>query len=251
MYKSTSHKSKWVKTKWLMGSSSTKHYVPDTAMFTKSNLSHFIYSYRSVYFKPVDGTGGAKIVKLTRHGESFNAKYNKTKKTFTSLDGLYKWMKNFSGSRGFILQKGIQLAKSNGQPFDIRVMMQRDKNNLWSCTAIFCKIGKAGKVATNYHQGGHLQFLDKTLENAGFSPIEIEQTKANLKKLGYKVAKVFSSKSKGFKELGLDVALDKHKRLHILEVNTRPQFYPLKQLKNKSLYNKIVSYAKHYGRKGR
>ncbi|MDF2671379.1 MAG: hypothetical protein K0R67_3685, partial [Paenibacillus sp.] len=34
----------------------------------------------------------------------------------------------------------------------------------------------------------------------------------------------------------------------ILEVNTRPQFYPLKDKKDKTLYYRILSYAKQYGR---
>ncbi|MGO4373811.1 hypothetical protein AB4Z21_24220 [Paenibacillus sp. MCAF20] len=34
----------------------------------------------------------------------------------------------------------------------------------------------------------------------------------------------------------------------ILEVNTKPQFYPLKKLGDKTMYNRIISYAKQYGR---
>jgi hypothetical protein len=44
---------------------------------------------------------------------------------------------------------------------------------------------------------------------------------------------------KGFRELGLDVAIDKRGRFWILEVNTRPQFYPLKHMWNKQLYQRI------------
>jgi len=236
------------KTKWLENNASTKSYIPETKLFTKTNLETLIHRYTSVYFKPVTGSGGVKIVKLMYKDGQFTAKHNKTTRSFNSVDDLYKWMQRFTGNRKFLLQRGIKLLKTNNNPFDVRVMMQRNEKNSWVPTAIFCKVGKPGKVATNYNQGGHLQYLNKTLIGAGYSDTQIKQVRSELSKLGRDVANVFSSKSKGFKELGLDIAIDDKKQLWILEVNTRPQFYPLKKFKNKSLYNKIVSYAKLYGR---
>ena len=66
--------------------------------------------------------------------------------------------------------------------------------------------------------------------------------------MGVTVGNKFDQHLKGFRELGLDVAIDTEGIPWILEVNTRPQFYPLKNMKNKKLYNRIVSYSKQYGR---
>lgn len=98
------------------------------------------------------------------------------------------------------MQKGIQLAKTKGRPFDIRVMVQKTNQGKWVSTGLFTKIGRPGKVATNYNQGG------------------------------------------------LDVALDSKGKPWILEVNTRPQFYPLKNMKNRKLYQRMVTSGKQYGR---
>lgn len=237
-----------MKTKWLIKSRKTRSFVPETTLFTKANLSTMLNRYNSVYFKPVNGSGGAKIVKLTIQNGTYTKTYNSSTRSYNTLDTLYKALKTFAGERKFLLQKGIALTKMKGKPFDIRIMMQKNKKDKWCVTAIFSKVGKAGKVATNYNQGGHLQTLSQTLKGTGYSAKELEQTEQELTKLGYKVARVFSNKSKNYKELGLDVAIDKHKNLHILEVNTRPEFYPLKHLKNQSMYHKIVKYAKYYGR---
>lgn len=249
LYKSTSYKSKWLKTQWLMEDDVVKSYLPKTLLFTRSNLSTMLSRFNTIYFKPTSGSGGASIVKITKHDKTYNAQLRKSKKTFPSQEKLYYWMKSFAGKRSFILQKGIALAKTKGKPFDIRVMVQKTKEQKWNTTAIFCKVGRAGKVATNYNQGGHLQFLSPTLSGAGYSQPQQSALKAELDKLGLQVARVFSRHSKGFKELGLDVAIDQNDRLWILEVNTRPQFYPLKDMADKALYMKILSYAKQYGRK--
>lgn len=218
-------------------------------LFTKNNVEAILSQHSTVFFKPTDGSGGFKIVKITKNHSTYSIKYRSTQKTFPTQNKLYQWMKVFAGDRSFILQQGISLAQTKGKPFDIRVMMQRDSEGHWKPTAIFCKVGRQGKVATNYNQGGHIEFIEKALAGAGYSS-EAQSTMLNeLRQLGLLVSKVFSSHNSGFKELGLDVALDQYGKPWILEVNTRPQFYPLKDMKNKELYYKILSYAKQYGRK--
>lgn len=247
-YNSSSHKNKWVKTSWLLKADRVSRYVPQTKRFTRKSLSSMLSSYNTIFFKPVDGSGGAKIVKITKQAGQFTARHQTTAKKFATEQALFKWMTAFAGTRSFILQKGITLAKSNGKPFDIRVMVQKTKTSDWKATALFCKVGRSNKVTTNYNQGGSVQFIDPTLIGAGFDDASRAAVKAELRQLGLSVASIFSKRSTHFKELGLDVAIDTSGRLWILEVNTRPQFYPLKHMKNKALYRKILSYAKQYGR---
>ncbi|WP_409347314.1 YheC/YheD family protein [Paenibacillus sp. MBLB4367] len=114
---------------------------------------------------------------------------------------------------------------------------------------MFTKIGKPAKVATNYHQGGQLRYFRQTLSGAGFGNSDIVRIEAELKNLGKSVGRLFNGRKKGFRELGLDVTLDKKGRAWILEVNTRPQFYPLKYFRDKSMYRRIMFYTKQYGRK--
>lgn len=248
-YKSTSYKSKWVKTKWLVKEPAVEPYVPKTLLFTQDNVTTIFESFQTIYFKPTNGSGGSRIVKISLSDDKYTTIHRSETRSFSNLDSLYVWMKKFAGTRPFLLQQGIELAKSNGNPFDIRVMVQRTKENKWVTSAIFTKVGLPGKVTTNYHQGGKVQFINKTLSGAGLDKEASDLAKAELRKLGLLVANTFDQHTKGCKELGLDVALDTEGKLWILEVNTRPQFFPLKNMKNKNLYNKILSYAKDYGRK--
>lgn len=236
-YKSSTIKSKWKKTKWLNEDSYFRQYVPHTLPFSKKNLNAMLADYTTVFFKPTDGSGGVNIIRIRKTDGGYQSQLNTKKTSYSSSSQLYRDLNRFAGSRPYLLQKGIRLAKSNGKPFDIRVMVQKTKQGAWVSTALFTKVGNPNKVATNYNQGG-----------ANFTSAYTQQLESELKGLGVAVGKNFDRHYRGFKELGLDVAVDSNGRPWILEVNTRPQIYPLKTLKDRSLYYKVLSYGKHYGR---
>lgn len=249
-YRSRTIKSKWVKTKWLRGSGTAASYVPDTRLFKRTNLVDMLKSYATVYCKPTSGSGGAGIMRVKKKGNGYLLQYGSGQSTHGSMDSLYERMNKRINSRSYLLQKGITLAKTNGNPFDIRVMVQKTDSGKWVSTALFTKIGRPGKVATNYNQGGRIGYFAPTMAGAGFGSARIKSKETELKRLGRQVGRAFDRHGKGFRELGLDIALEDGGRAWILEVNTSPQFYPLKRMKNKTLYRRIVSYAKQYGRKG-
>ena len=120
-------------------------------------------------------------------------------------------------------------------------MVQKTDQGLWKSTGIFLKIGRPETVATNYNQGGDIGFSPQTLTKAGFSKAQINRVEEELENLSESLGYVFNKHSTGFQELRLDVALDEYGKIWILEVNTRPQFYPLKQMKDKSMYYRILS----------
>lgn len=205
-------------------------------------------AYPTVYFKPTDGSGGKNIIRIQKRAKGFQMQFKAVKSSFSTLNLLYDNLQSFSRHRPFLLQRGIPLARTNGNPFDIRVMIQKTDGGVWKCTAVFTKIGKSGMVATNYNQGGRIGFFQQTMAGAGYDKDSIKRMEARLEELGVTVGGIFDQRKTGFRELGLDVALSSSGRPWILEVNTRPQFYPLKNMKDKRMYNRILSYAKFYGR---
>ncbi|MCM3786251.1 YheC/YheD family protein [Neobacillus mesonae] len=247
-YNSRTVKSKWTKTQWLMDSRVIRNYIPETSKFSRNNLSSMLSQYKTVYFKPEKGSGGHNVVKIKRLRSGYLYQYESNQKRCVSLETLYAELKKRSKGKSFILQKGIQLEKTNDRPFDIRVMVQKSRSGVWRTTGVFTKIGLPDNVATNYHQGGTIELFRETLLGAGYNSSVIQKIKTNLKKLGEAVGKVFDKQLDGFQELGLDVALDRSGELWILEVNTRPQIYPLKLMKDQRLYRKILSRAQLYGR---
>lgn len=246
---SMSLKDKWVKNKWMMADSKLRRYMPETRQFTRSALDRMIERYKMIYFKPVDGTGGGGIARIERvAGSRFKVKMKNRSSRAASVRELYRQLNDRAARRGYLLQKGIHLQRASGRPFDIRVMMQKSKHDSWVPTGTFVKLGRANAVATNYHQGGDLRLLGPTLRQAGYNPSQIAAYRQELKQLGRITANCFARHRPLFKELGLDVALDRQGRLWILEVNTKPNISAVKLLKDKRLYRTLMRYGKQYGR---
>lgn len=247
-YKSSTIKSKWTKNNWLLKQANLRKHMPRLMLFSRSNLKTMLGAYSVVFFKPTNGSGGSNIIRVTKLAHGYRTQFNTTKTDYSTIDQLYPALKRFSKNKPYLLQEGVVLAKSNGKPFDIRVMVQKTEAGYWKTTGMFTKIGNPRKVATNFNQGGKIGYFCSTLSGAGFHPDFIERMEAKLKQVGVTVGKRFDRQYKGFKELGLDVALDPAGKPWILEVNTRPQIYPLKTLKDTALHRRIAKYAKRYGR---
>ncbi|MCR8643472.1 YheC/YheD family protein [Paenibacillus sp. N1-5-1-14] len=247
-YKSSSLKNKWTKTKWLLEQPRLRKHVPRTMLFNRKNLQSMLSAHRMIYFKPADGSGGAKIIRIKRLASRYRIQYKTKKSYYLTLDALHQKLQRFAGSRSFLLQKGIRLARTNGKPFDIRVMVQKTNRGNWVSSAIFTKIGERNKVTTNYNQGGAIGYFNETMAGAGYDTLKIQQLEQQLKQLGVAVGNNFEHHVEGFRELGLDVAIGPKGKPWILEVNTSPRFYPLKHMADKKLYQRIIFYAKQYGR---
>jgi D-alanine-D-alanine ligase-like ATP-grasp enzyme len=81
------------------------------------------------------------------------------------------------------------------------------------------------------------------------STTEKELRKKHLNDVALDVAKLLNSRRSGMFEMGIDFAYDGEGNVWILEVNSnKPQFYPLKHM-NRRMYNRMLSYARSYGRK--
>lgn len=241
---------KWKKTKWLMEDDRLKQYVPNTEVFHDYTLELMLGKHDMIYLKPARGSGGRRIVRITTGDDGrYVVRRGKRKpRSFASIESLYKHMIKIVKKKLYILQRGIRLEHTNGLPFDLRVMAQKDHNRLWKTTGIIAKIGSPDKVVNNYHQGGSLALLEDTLEGAGYSGWEIDRLESKLKRIGVRTGECFDRQRGGFRELGLDVAIDRNGKPWILEVNTRPAIRPLKQLRGSKMYRRIERLAKHYGR---
>jgi len=247
-YKSKSISSKLTKNGWLLKHPRLQSCLPPMKPFNERNLTAMLDRYSAVYFKPTTGSGGNNITRIRKQAQGYKTQ-SRSKSTYhPTLGPLFRHLNKQASRRPYLLQKGIRLAATNGKPFDIRVMVQKTNEGRWTSTALFAKIGKPGVVATNYNQGGKIGFIRPTLSGAGYRADQCIRIERMLKQMGTDVGACFDRNLRGFRELGLDVALDTAGRPWILEVNTRPQFYPLKNMKDKSVYRRIVGYAKQYGR---
>ncbi|GGG13265.1 YheC/YheD family protein [Paenibacillus abyssi] len=239
--------SKWHKTQLLCKNPLFNSYIPTTKKFNSKTLYSLLNTYGMVYVKPNRGSFGQGVMRIEKTGTGFRYQHRERLNVFNTYDAMYHSIAKEIGKREYLIQKGISLLKYKGRRFDIRVMVQRNPFGEWETTGIIGRLGHPKKIVTNYHSGGTPMSVDILLK-PHLNPTQIKQFKTRLNKLGLQVAEQFQRKYSGIKEIGIDIGIDRSVFPQILEVNTRPDPYIFNQLPNKSMYRKVIRYARAYGR---
>lgn len=239
--------SKWKKTKALNNNPMVKAHIPHTRLFQEKTLESMLAKYGMVYVKPDRGTHGKGVIRVEGGPGSYRYQTGLTVRTFTTSKDLYQSLKNITGNRTYVVQKGIHLLKHKGRRFDIRVMVQHNTAGRWEQTGMIGRVAAPQKIVTNFHNGGQLKPVP-ALMSPYMGQSERKAFEAKLRSLGLSVARHLEARYPGIKEVGLDVAVDRNNRPWILEVNTCPDPYIFRALPNKAVYRKVIRYAKAYGR---
>lgn len=224
-------------------------HLPYTASFSKKNLKRMTESFRCLYIKPNVGSLGIGIYKLETDDEGYLLRSRKRTRRFTDIHSLYRHLLNVKKKK-LLIQQAVGLDRVQGNPYDLRAMVQRKPKGKWTCTGVIAKVGKPNKIVTNYHQGGRLVNMSKLFRQLQLSPEEGEERLALIRKTALQIARVLSKKKSGMREMGIDFAVEEEsKQLFVLEVNSRqPQFAPIRKV-DRAMYNRVMSYARAYGRK--
>jgi hypothetical protein len=244
-------KSKLAKTRILMKNENLRKYIPTTVGLKKESLSTLLTRYTMVYVKPDLGKGGVGVMRVEQLTPSmYKLQYDTQTHHYHSIDSLYESILKRKRKGPYLIQQGIWLLQHQQSPFDIRVLVQRNPKGRWETTGVIGRVAHQSKIVTNYHSGGTpiaYEVLMKTYLSHG----EVLKHLNRLQSMGIKVAHHMKTFYPGIKEIGLDIGLDSNFHPWLLEVNTIPNPFIFKKLKDKSVYRKISRYAAAYGRFGK
>jgi hypothetical protein len=128
---STSYmRSKWTKYRFMSGSEGLRPHIPTTRLFTRKALWKSMKRYGDVILKPVYGSRGAGVFRLSSVGHDKYLLHWENIRTFVhGKKEVFDYLKGKIGSRSYIVQRRICLATVNDQPFDIRVIVQRRRTS--------------------------------------------------------------------------------------------------------------------------
>lgn len=266
--------SKWAKTKVILQNQSLSLYVPDTRKYDLSVLKEMLTLYAMVYIKPDRGSFGIGVMRaeqrtvilspsqqkteinVTANNEEreqqaaqvlYILRYAKMAEVFFSPEELHEALQKRIQNRTYLVQKGIDLLRHQDRPFDLRVLAQKTPSGTWETTGMLGRVAAPQKIVTNYHSGGSILSVNTLLKNH-MNPSEKLSTINQLKSLGVQIAGQLETTYPGIKEIGLDIAMDQHKDMWLLEVNTLPSIVVFKLFSDKSIYRRIHRYAVAYGR---
>ncbi|UJF32405.1 YheC/YheD family protein [Paenibacillus hexagrammi] len=243
--------SKWAKTKAIQTASRLETYIPLTKRMTYRTLKQMLHKHRMVYIKPDSGMFGNGVMRVEWHkgrqDQSYFYQEGETPRSFGRFVDMYRSIRKLIGKRRYLVQRGIELLTYKGNRFDIRVMVQQSPVQEWETTGIIGRVAHPRKIVTNFHNGGALK--DPGLLLQGYmADRESKKLMHRLQLIGLHAAKAMQSRFKGVNEIGVDVAIDHKLHPWILEVNTSPDPYIFRRLRDKRVYAKVMQYAKSNGR---
>jgi glutathione synthase/RimK-type ligase-like ATP-grasp enzyme len=244
-------RSKLLKTTVLLKDRTFKQYVPETRHFSSDNLIVMLRAYRMVYVKPDRGRYGHGVMKVEMlsglESSSYRLYFGSVAREYTSYDECLAAVDYLMASRSYIVQQGIRMLTHDGNPFDIRIMVQKSRLRCWETTGYLAKVAAPHQIVTNFHSGGTPQELIPLL-SCHMTTNEAILYVSRLCHLGEMVALHYYRSFPDLTEVGLDIAIDRDLRPWILEVNTRPLADLFKKLKDQTMYTTMCRYARLNGR---
>ncbi|TVY08876.1 YheC/YheD family protein [Paenibacillus cremeus] len=243
--------SKWIKTKLLLQNQDLRRFVPETHLFSKASLLSMLNKYSMVYIKPIHGSFGIGVMRVTKteseNGKRYHYQSGLRKRSFASYQAMYQSILQTKPKKSYLVQQGIHMLKYKSRPFDIRIMVQRTAHLPWKVTGWIGRLAYPKKVVTNFHSQGK-PLPVKLLLSPHLSDAAAEEHISSMKEVGLRIAEQLSKTQPGFREIGVDIGFSSDFHPWVFEVNTSPDPFIFNQLKDKSMFYRVIKYARANGR---
>lgn len=208
-----------------------RRWLPPAALYRgEASLAAWLDRFGGAAFlKPSSGSQGRRVIVIARESEhaGFVTVRGRTEanRSFRltgqpeeeALARIHRWI----GSRSYLMQPLLALQGPGGEPFDLRVLMQRDGSGRWARPGLAVRCGRSGAVTANLHGGGEARDAERYLANA-FGERRAKALLTELQEASAAIVKQLERSLGPFAELGLDFGIDRSARCWFLEANSKP-----------------------------
>lgn len=241
-------RNKWTVYTTLAKSTRFKPYLPHTRLYTSSSdLNDMLRRYPLLYLKPINGTGGRGILRIERskdgtvliQGRDHSRRIISPQRVRIPVlhSRLASWELK---QKKYLVQQGIQLKLSDGRVHDYRMLVQKNGEGQWEVTGCAGRIGASRSITSNLHGGGKAATMLALLRPWVGSESRAESVKQEAYDFGVDVAAYLESQFNRLCELALDIAIDRHGNIWLLEVNPKPAREVFAQSGERHTYNTAI-----------
>lgn len=229
--------------------------LPKTIVYHQSkDIEDMVNKCDSVYLKPdalYKGKGIYRISKECNKGYKVEHRNDDENEVIylKSLDKIENMICEYAkAGGGYLVQTEIKKASYHNQPFDFRLLYQKDYEGIWQPTGIAVRMGAPGSIITSPRSGGAVVDFPTLLKEVFHEDIHIKGgLYEEVITIGREVAETIEREFGDCVELGLDMTIDIYGKVWIIEVNGKPLKVSLKRLNDPELmvqcYCRPVEYA--------
>ncbi len=190
------------------------------------NLLKFLALYQTVYLKPVHGSLGKNIIRISLTPTGYRGQYRQGKETVTRFwstpDELQTELTKFIHGKPYIIQQGLHLLKYRDRVFDIRVLMQKDGQGRWVDSAMVVRVGPPGGIFPNVAAGGEPRNIKVFWQELTSTDWLASRVFTVAKQISFLAAQTLEDSLGTFAEIGLDIGIDTENRVWLIEINSKP-----------------------------
>jgi glutathione synthase/RimK-type ligase-like ATP-grasp enzyme len=208
---------------------SIARYLPESHVLRNLIMLKSMCSrYNNVFLKPVRGSLGKGIIRITRlSADNYQALYataaGTRRQQFTSLIKFYSTISAKMKTSRYQIQQGLQLIEIQKRPVDFRALVQKDASGKWTVTSIVARTAGNDLFVSNLARGGTLSTVGEAVAKSNLSGISRQDATHRLQQAALNIARSLDTQIPAhFGELGIDLALDTNGRVWLLEVNSKP-----------------------------
>lgn len=224
---------KWQVYQILRNVEGVREYLPETRPYRRiSELVPFLERHKHVYLKLAAGSlgNGTARVDLLDDGKfrwrATRQKGHIASRTLSGERALSERMRTLGKGRTYLMQQGIPLLRSNGRPFDVRALVQKETNGEWTITGMAARVAGPRQITTHRPRGGSRAKLVPLIRAAFPEGNRAQRVQEELERVILKAADSFDRETgRSHGELSMDVAIDQEGRPWILELNAKPAIF--------------------------
>lgn len=216
--------SKWEVYEQLIQEKQLNTFIPETNIFTEEILAEFLQKYNTVFIKPVHGSQGRNIIKITKEDDNhFHIQSTASNKTeINGYEALVEHLKIAQGSRISIIQQGIPLLTIDECNVDFRALCHKNLHDHWNTTSLVARISQKDEFVSNIARGGTVKKPLQALISCMKMKLA-QEIIAQIKELAIETSTMISRYSPGITgELGIDIGVTSEGKLWLIEVNSKP-----------------------------
>lgn len=254
-----------LKGKWQMYQAVSQHpilskYLPATEIYADPNqLRQWLNQYSSIILKPVNGSLGVGVMKVTKmenlslRVEGRGKENSPFTSDFTSFQNFIRFLKSNMQNWKYLIQPYLSLTTKEGVPFDVRLLVQKNSSGKWLTTGKAIRMGAKHSITSNLHGGGTAISFEK-FSKQNYSSSQMDNISIHLSIIEKLLPEYLEKVHGPLLELGIDAGIDASGKVWLIEVNSKPGRQIFEQLKDKettiqSQLNPLY-YAKYLMQKG-
>ncbi|GMK46802.1 hypothetical protein PghCCS26_39310 [Paenibacillus glycanilyticus] len=213
---------KWSMHKLLSRNGSVRTHLPRTILYqSPQDIARMLEQSDEVYMKPVRGSFGSHILKLSKQNHKIAVTHKGSlKKVFRNVQELSQFLRKQNHHSGYLIQDRIKLVSSKERLIDFRLILVKDGQGNWQRMGIIARQGPRRSIVSNISKGGTAMEGKRALRRI-LHKGEAEAGAAcrRMEKIARNIAKLLVSSGYHAANLGFDFALDTRNKLWIIEVN--------------------------------